>query len=92
MIYVTLNDKAHQVYFYQKRGGAEKGAEIVSFEIPQSLANAIINNAAPQAQGKANKPLISDPTKSSEAYRLPKVYIEKLRQPAIPGPSKTDTP
>ncbi|HEX8461577.1 MAG TPA: hypothetical protein VF623_09110, partial [Segetibacter sp.] len=94
MLYITLNDKSHQLYFYQKRGGAGKGAEIVSFEIPQSLANEIVSNGIPQAQAKFNpsKPQISDPTKSSSAFGLPKNYIDKIRQQAIKGSGKTETP
>jgi RHS repeat-associated protein len=94
MLYVTLNDKAHQVYFYQKRGGSEKGSQIVSFQIPQSLADEIVANGVPQAQGKANpgSPQLSDPTKSNSAYGLPKAYIDKLRQQAITGSGKVETP
>ncbi|SCC21843.1 hypothetical protein GA0116948_104265 [Chitinophaga costaii] len=93
MLYVTLNDKAHQVYFYQKRGGSEKGAQIASFKIPQSLADEIVANGVPQAQGKAKpgRPQISDPTRSNSAYGLPKTYIDKLRQQAISGTGKTET-
>ncbi len=94
MLYVTLNDKAHQVYFFQKRGGAGKDVQIVSFEIPQSLAEEIVANGVPQAQGKAypNSPQISDPGKSNSAYGLPKAYIDKLRQQAIPGTGKVEIP
>ena len=45
MLYVTIDDFNHQVYFYEKRGGAEKNAEITSFAIPKSLEKEIRNNA-----------------------------------------------
>ncbi|MCF6405535.1 hypothetical protein L3C95_21705 [Chitinophaga filiformis] len=94
MLFVTLDDKAHQIYFYQKRGGAEAGAEIVSFEIPRSLANEIVNSAVPQRKGSAfpNSPQISDPSKSRSAYGLPKAYIDKIRQQAIPGTGRREQP
>ena len=94
MLFITLNDRDHQVYFYQKRGGSEAGAEIISFQIPEKLANEIIQNAVPQRQAKAypNAPQISDPSKSTGAYGLPKAYIDKLRQQAIPGTSKVEKP
>lgn len=41
MLYVTINDKGHQLFFYGKRGGSGSGAYIVSFEIPQSLIEEI---------------------------------------------------
>ncbi|MBW8682702.1 RHS repeat-associated core domain-containing protein [Chitinophaga rhizophila] len=94
MLFVTLDDKAHQIYFYQKRGGAEAGVEIVSFEIPRSLANEIVNNAVPQRKGREfpNSPQISDPSKSRSAYGLPKAYIDKIRQRAIPGTGRREQP
>ena len=94
MLYVTINDKNHQVYFYEKRGGSDKGAYIASFKLPQSLVDEIRNNAVPQQLGKSfpDKPQISDPTKSTGAYGLPKNYIEKLKQQAIQGSGKTETP
>jgi hypothetical protein len=94
MLHVTIDDKAHSVYFYEKRGGSDKGAYIASFKIPQSLADEIKNEAVPQAQGKAfpGRPQIDDPTKSTGAYGLPKKYIDKLRQQAIPNSGTTQTP
>ncbi|HEY4875430.1 MAG TPA: hypothetical protein VIH86_07645 [Puia sp.] len=90
MLHVTLDDSKHSVYFYEKRGGSQNGASIVSFEIPQSLAEEIKNNAVPQSQGKAfpDRPQIDDPTKSKSAFGLPKKYIEKLRDQAIKGSGK----
>jgi len=56
-------------------------AEIVSFEIPESLAQDIRNNAFPQSQTKnyLNSPQISDPRQSTGAYGLHKEYIDKVR-------------
>jgi hypothetical protein len=90
MLYVTLDDIGHQVYFYNKRGGATKEVEIVSFKIPKSLAEEIKQSAVPQDLGKGNtgKPQISDETKSANAYGLPKEYIEKIQEQAIKGSGK----
>ena len=94
MLYVTLDDKNHQIYFLEKRGGAQSGAYIASFEIPQSLADDIKNNAVPQEEGRLfpGLPQKVDPTKSNSAYGLPKEYIQKLRQQAIQGSGSTETP
>jgi RHS repeat-associated protein len=94
MLYITINDKNHQVYFYEKRGGVDKGAYIVSFQIPASLLEEIKINAVPQKQAEnfPGRPQISDPSKSGSAYGLPKEYIDKLRAQAIPGSGKTETP
>lgn len=94
MLYVTIDDAAHQVYFYNKRGGSAKGAEIVSFKIPESLANEIRANGVAQDLGRVNpgKPQISDPTKSTGAYGLPKEYIQKLQDQAIGGTGKIEQP
>ena len=94
MLYVTLDDKAHQVYFYNKRGGAGKGAEVTSFEIPEALAKEIKSNAVPQYEGKTfpNKPQISDPSKSSGAFGLPEEYIKKIEAQAIKGSGKIEQP
>lgn len=77
-----------------KRGGAAKGAEIVSFAIPKNLANEIFANGVPQAQEKTNpgEPQLSDPTKYSSAYGLPKAYIDKIKQQAIKGSGRTENP
>jgi hypothetical protein len=90
MLYVTIDDATHQVYFYGKRGSAE----IASFEIPESLAQEIRANGVPQKQGGAfpDKPQISDPTKSTGAYGLPKEYIQKLQDQAIKGTGKIEKP
>jgi filamentous hemagglutinin len=90
MLYVTIDDISHQIYFYNKRGGVAQDAEIVSFEIPKSLAEEIKQNAVPQDLGKENpgKPQISDETKSTGAYGLPKEYIEKIQGQAIQGSGK----
>ncbi|UKB81155.1 peptidoglycan-binding domain-containing protein [Chryseobacterium sp. MEBOG07] len=79
MLYVTLDDKSHQVYFYEKRGGKDLDVKIVSFEIPESLAKEIRESAVAQDLGKVHptKPQISDPTKSTGAFGLPKEYIKK---------------
>ncbi len=50
MLYITINDKNQQVYFYQKRGGVDKGSYRVSFQIPASLMEEIKANAVPQKQ------------------------------------------
>ncbi|MBS1663436.1 MAG: hypothetical protein JST68_20505 [Bacteroidetes bacterium] len=94
MLYVSLDEEHHAIYFYNKRGGAGKGAYISSFEIPQSLADDIKANAVPDAQGRANptKPQISDPSKGNNMYGLPKAYIQKLREQAIQGSGKIKTP
>ena len=94
MMYVTINDKDHQVYFYEKRGGVDKGAYIVSFKIPASLFEEIKTKAVRQREMPNNpgSPQISDPTKSVSAYGLPKEYIDKLRNQAIPGSGKVETP
>ncbi len=94
MLFVTIDDAAHQVYFYEKRGGAAKNAEIISFKIPASLAKEIKANGIEQDLGKSNptKPQISDPTKSTGAYGLPKEYIQKLQEQAIKGTGKVEKP
>lgn len=70
------------------------GAYITSFEVPEALANEIRSSAVPQAQGKAypNSPQRVDPTKSKDAYGLPKNWIDKIRKQAIPGTGKIQTP
>jgi hypothetical protein len=82
------------VYFYDKRGGAENGAYVVSFKIPVSLLEEIKKNAVPQKQMEnfPGRPQISDPRQSVSAYGLPKEYIDKLRDQAIPGSGKVETP
>ncbi len=94
MLYVTLDDLAHQIYFYEKRGGHTKGVEIVSFKIPNSLSKEIIQNSVPQKAGAKNpgSPQISDPTKSSGAYGLPSEYIKKIENQAIKGSGKVIKP
>ncbi len=94
MLYVTLDDKSHQIYFYEKRGGKDMGAKIVSFEIPESLAKEIRESAVAQDLGKAHptKPQISDPTKSTGAFGLPKEYIKKIEEQAIKGSWKIEQP
>jgi RHS repeat-associated protein len=94
MLFVTIDDKAHSVYFYNKRGGSEGGAKIVSFTIPKSLAEEIKAQAVPQEVGKAhpNRPQQVDLTKSQSAYGLPKNYIEKLRAQLIQGTGTVEEP
>jgi RHS repeat-associated protein len=94
MLFITIDDKAHSIYFYNKRGGSENGAAIVSFKIPQSLADEIKSLAVPQAQAKAfpDRPQTVDITKSKSAYGLPKNYIEKLRKQLVQGTGKIEAP
>jgi hypothetical protein len=93
MLFVTIDDKAHQVYFYNKRGGTENGAAITSFKITQSLADEIKNNAVSQLQGKTypDRPQKVDVSKSPSAYGLPKTYIDKLRSQLIQGTGTSQT-
>jgi hypothetical protein len=52
MLHISLDDKNHAVYFYNKRGGAAADAEIVSFKVPRKLANEIRTSSVPQDQGR----------------------------------------
>ncbi len=94
MLYVTLDDKSHQIYFYEKRGGKDMDVKIVSFEIPESLAKEIRETAVPQDLGRVHptKPQISDPTKSTGAFGLPLEYIKKIEEQAIKGSWKIEQP
>ena len=51
MLHVSLDDKNHAVYFYNKRGGAAADAEIATFKIPKKLANELRESSVPQRQG-----------------------------------------
>ena len=94
MLFVTLDDINHQIYFYNKRGGAETGANIVSFKIPKSLADEIKSEAVIQSRGKSfpNSPQKVDLTKSKGAYGLPAKYIKRIEKEAIKGSGKTQKP
>jgi RHS repeat-associated protein len=94
MLYITINDKNHQVYFYDKRGGVDNNSYILSFQVPASLLEEIKANAVRQKEMTDNPgaPQISDLSKSGSAYGLPKEYIDKLRKQAIPGSGKIETP
>jgi hypothetical protein len=93
-LFIVLDDEAHSLYFYNKRGGSEAGAYIASFKIPKSLADEIRNNAVPQSEGKTypNSPQVSDPTKSPSGFGLPLEYINKLREQAIQGSGTKKVP
>lgn len=94
MLYITLDDFNHSVYFYEKRGGANSGIEIVSFEISPEFAAEIINSAIPQYRGKLypDRPQASDPTKSTGAYGLPKEWKNKLLMNYKKGSGKNYKP
>ena len=36
-LYITIDDMNHTVYYYNKKGGSEAGASIVSFKINKEL-------------------------------------------------------
>ena len=93
-LYITIDDKNHVSYYYNKKGGSEGGATIVSFQVKKEVADEIKKMAIPQAKAKTNpdKPEIADPTKSKSAYGLPANYIEKLQKGAIAGTGKVETP
>ena len=89
-LYVTIDDLNHTVYYFNKKGGSENGATITSFKITKELADEIRKNAVPQSQARSypTSPEISDPTKSTGAFGLPKEYIKKLEQGAVKGSAK----
>ncbi|THU39405.1 hypothetical protein FAM09_12940 [Niastella caeni] len=93
-LYITIDDQNHVNYYYNKKGGSEGGASVVSFQVAKEVADEIRNMAVPQAKAQSypNRPEISDPTKSKGAFGLPANYIEKLRKGAIKGTGKIETP
>jgi hypothetical protein len=74
MLFVTLDDKSHSVFFYNKRGASESGAALYSYQMPQSLTEDIKRNAVSQQQGKlfSQSPQRVDESKSNSAFGLRK--------------------
>ncbi|QNR87020.1 hypothetical protein H9N25_11860 [Pedobacter riviphilus] len=93
-LYITIDDANHVEYYYNKKGGSEGGASIISFQVKKEVADDIRKMAVPQLQAKSypDRPEISDPTKSGSAYGLPANYIEKLQKGAIKGTGKIEKP
>jgi len=93
-LYITIDDKNHVNYYYNKKGGSEGGASVVSFQVNKDVADEIRKMAVPQAKAKTypDRPEIADPTKSKSAYGLPANYIKKLEEGAIKGSGKVETP
>ena len=80
MLHVSLDDKNHAVYFYNKRGGAAADAEIATFKIPKKLANELRESSVPQRQGKQypDAPQKVDPKQSADAYGVRGDWIDRL--------------
>ena len=94
MLHISLDDKNHAVYFYNKRGGAAADAEVVSFKVPKKLADEIRDNSVLQDQGRKfpGAPQKVDPTRSPDAYGVKGSWIERLEREAIPGSGRVKTP
>ena len=94
MLHISLDDKNHTVYFYNKRGGAAADAEIVSFKVPKKLADEIRGSSVPQDQGRTfpGAPQKVDPTRSSDAYGVRGDWIDRLERGAIPGSGRVIKP
>ena len=93
-LYVTIDDQNHVNYYYNKKGGSEGGASVVSFQVNKNVADEIRKVAVPQKRAKANPnlPEIADPTKSNSAFGLPANYIDKVEKGAVKGKGKVETP
>jgi RHS repeat-associated protein len=93
-LYITIDDKNHATYYYNKKGGSEGGASIISFQVKKEVADEIRQMAIPQAKAKSypDRPEISDPNQSKSAFGLPANYIDKLKKGIVNGTGKVETP
>jgi hypothetical protein len=93
-LYITIDDKNHVEYYYNKKGGSEGGATITSFQVKKEVANEIRQMAIPQDKAKTypNLPEQADISKSESAYGLPAEYIQKLQKGIIQGTGKVENP
>lgn len=62
-LYITIDDAKHQIYYYNKRGGEAKGAEIITFKVPKKFLDEIKRTAVTQDQLSEYKKLINDKSK-----------------------------
>lgn len=94
MLHISLDDKNHAVYFYNKRGGTAADAEVVSFKIPKKLADEIRKGSVPQDQGRKfpGSPQKVDPTRSGDAYGIKRDWIDRIEKGAIPGSGRITKP
>lgn len=83
MLHATFEDKGHIRGFLGRR----PGAEVISFEVDRSIVDQVCSSAVRQAQGRAfpGMPQIDDPPKTANAFGLPGIWHDKLRQAAVAG-------
>ncbi len=67
-LYITIDDAKYQIYYYNKRGGQAKGAEIITFKVPKKFLDEIKRTAVTQDQLSEYKKLVNNKSKY-DAYR-----------------------
>lgn len=95
MIFLNFGRLARAIEFFKRRTGQNlTDPQMKSFEVPQSVLDALRREAVPEnlAREFPEKPIVVDVTKAADQYGLREPQIKWLADEIIQGTGKSETP